>query len=146
MINYYKASSMWSAIKELMNIVKDQIQWMVGNGSKINIWDKLWIGDQTLRNQILGQNNYLTANQLIHEGQWQLPEEIEAIFQHFNLNISIVPIDNQNQDCSYWLPDQKTKFSANSAYRSDIASLWCGGITGFGDLQSCQKFQTSVGE
>ncbi|KAF6161998.1 hypothetical protein GIB67_021919 [Kingdonia uniflora] len=89
MTNYYKNSSMWPAIKEVINIMKPQMQWVVGSGKQINIWDSLWIRDSLLREEILGQSHLNTVDQLITNGHWNIPAEIDNVFQQL---VQVMPI------------------------------------------------------
>ncbi|KAF6165335.1 hypothetical protein GIB67_018779 [Kingdonia uniflora] len=107
---------MWSAIKEVLCKMKNHIQWVVGNGNNINIWDNLWIGDSTLRDHIIGSPGLHSVCQLIFEGRWHLPADITNFLSHFKLDINSVPIDDNNENCCFWLPDLKVKFSAHNAY------------------------------
>ncbi|KAF6171963.1 hypothetical protein GIB67_029381, partial [Kingdonia uniflora] len=51
-IQYHKRSSVWPGIKHTEGISKPYIGWIIGKGTKIDLWRDSWASDIPLREHI----------------------------------------------------------------------------------------------
>jgi len=84
--------------------VKDNTTWLLGDGKNINFWWDNWSGvPLTVMLNIPNhhqQHLHSTVNDFIHNSQWNVPQELQAIFpnivQHIN-KITIPIIQKENR-------------------------------------------------
>jgi len=73
-LQYHIYSSIWSGIKEYMQVISENSTWLLGNGNSINFWLDNWCGD-TLVNLLnippnLHHHLKVYVSDFIHDFQW----------------------------------------------------------------------------
>jgi mannosylglycoprotein endo-beta-mannosidase len=83
-IQHHISSSIWSSIKDEVNVVLDNSLWLLGNGEHINFWTDNWLGtplvDQLLIPQQVRASLSASVKDFIVDGRWSLPPTILQLF------------------------------------------------------------------
>ncbi|XP_026459329.1 uncharacterized protein LOC113359990 [Papaver somniferum] len=83
-------SSIWPGLKWAWNVLKDNFKWCIGNGQNVNVWFDNWIYetpliDQTEVTHYMRNNMKMKVVDLIQDGNWSIPQELQQLFHSFSL-------------------------------------------------------------
>jgi hypothetical protein len=95
-IRYHVFSSIWSGIKNELDVINDNSVWLLGNGSNINFWVDKWCGEPLVE-QLgipLHLHHLLTSSvsDYISNGQWNIPTQLSLMFTNLHSIVSTVSI------------------------------------------------------
>ncbi|KAF6150896.1 hypothetical protein GIB67_020979 [Kingdonia uniflora] len=129
MIEYYKKPSIWPGVKRVLLDMKDNIFWMVRNGKKVFFWHDHWISESTLADQVPGNdtNNIVTVDQVLHDGEWTIPDNLKIMFQNMGIVFDLVLTDTTAEDECFWKPDSRGRFTTKPAFnevRHKLPKVW----------------------
>jgi ribonuclease HI len=121
-ITYHIFSSLWSSVKSELQVVMNNSNFIIGNGTSLNFWTDCWCGDQSIA-QILqipdnGLQNFNTkVSDYIFHNQWNLPPELVALFPNLSQLVEhvVIPID-QKTDRLVWRNSDSGDLSLKQAY------------------------------
>ncbi|XP_026399812.1 uncharacterized protein LOC113295699 [Papaver somniferum] len=102
-------------LKWAWNHLKENIRWCLGDGQKISFWFDSWLSNSPLIEEV-GVTEYvkehinLKVSDLILEGKWNLPEELQLMLTHYTL-----PEIGVGDDILIWKGEVKGNFTTASA-------------------------------
>ncbi|KAF6159661.1 hypothetical protein GIB67_029919 [Kingdonia uniflora] len=82
MIKYYKSSSIWSGVKETLEIVKENSVWVIGDGTKVDIWRDVWLGNFSFQD-LMHVDNFVwrhcmgKVHNIYNNGSCFIPENMQ---------------------------------------------------------------------
>jgi hypothetical protein len=95
-IQHHIFSSIWSSNKDEFEVIRDNSEWILGNGRDINFWKDSWCGsplvDQLQIPPHIGQSLTATVSDFIHNGQWILPPQLTLMFSNLSSIVHNVTI------------------------------------------------------
>lgn len=127
-IKHHIYSSIWSGIKDELEVIYDNSVWLVGDGSNINFWLDSWCGDPLVDQlHIPAQfRNLLSAkvSDFIVNGQWSIPTQLSSMFSSLSSIISTVSIPMEStQDTFIWKHTDNGDLELKQAYDFKLAQV-----------------------
>jgi ribonuclease HI len=127
-IKHHIYSSIWSGIKDELEVICDNSVWLVGDGSNINFWLDSWCGDPLVDQlHIPAQfRNLLSAkvSDFIVNGQWSIPTQLSSMFSSLSSIISTVSIPMEStQDTFIWKHTDNGDLELKQAYDFKLAQV-----------------------
>ncbi|KAF6164473.1 hypothetical protein GIB67_025299 [Kingdonia uniflora] len=133
-IQYHKRSSVWSGIKHTDDITKPSTEWIIGKGTKIDLWRDSWASNIPLREHIdlprhLWKKCTARVSDFINVDGWNFPADISLAFLAMGIDINNIPCNPSVEDIQTWKPDVHCDFSVKNAFECtrkclDIAWWW----------------------
>jgi hypothetical protein len=120
-IRYHIFSSLWSSIKDEVEVVRDNTVWLLGNGDNINFWLDNWCGDPLVEQLGIPVHirPLLTASvsDFIVNGRWSIPAQLSLIFSNLESIIAavMIPMELKN-DTLLWQHTDSGDLSFKHAY------------------------------
>ncbi|GAU48769.1 hypothetical protein TSUD_406120 [Trifolium subterraneum] len=99
-INHHINSSIWSSVKQEVQVILDNSCWRVGNGQCINLWTDSWCGEPLATSQNIHPNILIwlpsKVSDFIQNQTWYIPRYIDILFPQIkNLVYQVIlPVDN----------------------------------------------------
>jgi len=120
-IRHHVFSSIWSSAKNEFNIIKDNSNWLVGNGTQINFWLDSWCGDplhQVLNVTIDVMSNFSSSlSDYILNGHWHFPYNLIHLFPTLRSLAAQVTIPLQDKsDTLVWKHTSSGMLTLKDAY------------------------------
>ena len=118
-ISHHIASSLWSSIKSVFNIMLENSNWLLGDGSKILFWTDNWCG--------VPLNTYLSIDDMVDENTlvsdyiqnncWNLPDHFSVEFPEvWNLVHQVTISLHHKVDELVWCASTSGNLSFKDAY------------------------------
>ncbi|KAK2430924.1 hypothetical protein QL285_029213 [Trifolium repens] len=120
-IRYHIFSSLWSSIKDEVEVVRDNTVWLLGNGDNINFWLDNWCGDPLVEQLGIPVHirPLLTASvsDFIVNGRWSIPAQLSLMFSNLESIIAavVIPMELEN-DTLLWQHTDSGDLSFKQAY------------------------------
>ncbi|XP_026435151.1 uncharacterized protein LOC113332868 [Papaver somniferum] len=116
-INYYKRSSVWPGIKWVIPEFKENTRWIVGTGENISLWNDKWVFEEPLcqlfpSHPYIADHPYMKVQDLILNGQWQIPEVFLQFFTGEQL-----PVIKGGEDMLIWCSSHTGQFTVDDAVK-----------------------------
>jgi len=120
-IRHHVFSSIWSSAKNEFNIIKDNSNWLVGNGAQINFWLDSWCGDplqQVLNVSTDVMSNFSSSlNDYILNGHWHFPSNLIHLFPTLrNLAAQVIIPLQDKADTLVWNHTPSGMLTLKDAY------------------------------
>ncbi|XP_026416351.1 uncharacterized protein LOC113311766 [Papaver somniferum] len=111
----WKLSSVWPGLKWDLEVLKEDIRWCVRNGQEISLWFDIWLGESPLIHQFgntyfVKNNIYMKVADIIHNGVWRIPLELQKI-----LPLNSLPEVGGGNDLMIWNGNIKGNFTTSAA-------------------------------
>jgi hypothetical protein len=118
-ISHHIASSIWSSIKSEFNIMLENSNWLLGDGSTIHFWTDNWCGVPL--NTYLSIDEMVDDNSLvsdyIHNNCWNLPDHFSVEFPEvWNLVHQVTISLQHKEDELVWCATTSGNLSFKDAY------------------------------
>lgn len=127
-------SAIWPGIKGYVDVVKENMSWQLGDGSKINFWRDNWLS-RTMAEAIHIPNEYhhlfhSKVSTFIKDYSWCIPEVLGTLSPSLVAKINNVTISvDAGQDCPVWAHSNDGKLSLKEAFSflhpPPLGDPWC---------------------
>lgn len=120
-IRYHIFSSIWSGVKDELQVIKNNSTWIVGNGKDINFWYDSWC-DGSL-NQLLNIPGHLILQfpakleNFVENHRWNIPDDLHDLYPNLRSLVSKVTLANHNSsDSLVWKHTTTGELTLKDAY------------------------------
>ncbi|KAF6146239.1 hypothetical protein GIB67_011711 [Kingdonia uniflora] len=131
-INYFKPSSIWPGLKGVMNYVKNNSRWQIGNGYTIDFWRDCWGADLPLMEEVSVESEIwgicsAKLNSIIDQTGWNAPPLVAEFLTDHGFDLRNLDVDCNLNDKRVWRYHPQGAFIVQSVYeaiRSKNPKVW----------------------
>ncbi|KAF6165225.1 hypothetical protein GIB67_030407, partial [Kingdonia uniflora] len=122
-INYFKPSSIWPGLKGVMNYVKNNSRWQIGNGCTIDFWRDCWGADLPVMKEVSVESKIwgicsAKLNSIIDQTGWNAPPLVAEFLTDHGIDLRNLDVDYNLNDKRVWRHHPQGAFTVQSAHEA----------------------------